>query len=121
MPVITVTSKQQFDQLIRDTDSVAIQASAAWCGPCKAISPLFEKHSDALAADHAVAFAKFDIDQVPDLAQELGVTSVPTFYFFSQAERTSVVTGANPGSLKTAVDDLTKRATGTAFSTTENF
>jgi thioredoxin 1 len=48
--------------------------SATWCGPCKFISPLFEKLSDK-TGDHVV-FCKVDIEQVGDVAEEVGIKAV---------------------------------------------
>ncbi|OAQ73529.2 thioredoxin-like fold protein [Pochonia chlamydosporia 170] len=117
MPVVNITSKPQFDELLKSHRFVALQASASWCGPCKAISPMFVKHSDALGVDNTYAFAKFDTDDVPDLAFELGVRSLPTFYFFENGDKTdSNVTGANPPALKKAVEEFSVKAKGDAVS-----
>jgi thiol-disulfide isomerase/thioredoxin len=47
---------------------------APWCGPCRVISPIFEKLSDK-TGDHVV-FCKVDIEQVGDVAAEIGITTV---------------------------------------------
>ena len=44
-------------------------------------------------------FAKFDVDAVPDLAQELGIRAMPTFTFFKGGEKVDEFLGANPKSL----------------------
>ena len=44
-------------------------------------------------------FAKFDVDAVPDLAQELGIRAMPTFTFFKDGEKVDEFLGANPKSL----------------------
>ncbi|KAG5933396.1 hypothetical protein E4U53_001008 [Claviceps sorghi] len=123
MPVITLTSKAEFDALLKSTPFVAVQASASWCGPCKAISPIFERHSDALAVENTYAFAKFDTDNVPDLAFELGVRSLPTFVFFENGNKTEgTLTGANPPVLEKRVHELADKAkSGGALSTNEDF
>jgi thioredoxin 1 len=46
---------------------------ATWCGPCRVISPVFEKISDQYAD---VAFYKVDVDQLPDISQEVGIRAV---------------------------------------------
>ncbi|KAK2605870.1 hypothetical protein QQS21_003710 [Conoideocrella luteorostrata] len=111
MPVITITSKSQFDSLIKSTPFVALQASASWCGPCKAISPHFVKHSEK-GIDETFVFAKFDTDDVPDLASELEVRSLPTFYFIENENKADAtkVTGANPGALKKTVEEVEEKA-----------
>ncbi|KAF5024760.1 hypothetical protein F66182_3192 [Fusarium sp. NRRL 66182] len=117
--VTEITSKAQFDELIKNTPYVALQAHATWCGPCKAISPIFNKHANELKSDK-VAFAKFDTDNVPDLAFELGVRSIPAFYFFENGDKGDTLLGAVPPKLKAAVEGLAAKADDT-LKTDENF
>ncbi|KJZ76866.1 hypothetical protein HIM_03743 [Hirsutella minnesotensis 3608] len=105
MSVTSITSKAQFDELVKSGKPVALQAHASWCGPCRVISPVFEDHAKT-HADKDMTFAKFDTDEVADLAQELGVRSIPAFFFFRGGEKSDSLVGANPGALKTAVDKL---------------
>jgi thioredoxin 1 len=46
-----------------------------------------------------IYFAKVDVDEVQDLAQELGVRAMPTFFFFKDGEKTDTVVGADPNKL----------------------
>ena len=46
---------------------------ATWCGPCRQISPIFEKLSNETTA---VDFYKVDVDEAGDVAQEVGVRAV---------------------------------------------
>lgn len=49
-------------------------------------------------------FYKVDVDQVPDLAQELGVRAMPTFQLFKNGEKIEEIVGANPQALKGAIE-----------------
>ncbi|KAL6850564.1 hypothetical protein ACO1O0_007688 [Amphichorda felina] len=125
MSVIEITSKAQFDELIKSHPYVALQAHATWCGPCKAISPIYTKNAtEKLAPEGAadkLAFAKFDTDDVPDLAFELGIRSIPAFFFFENQDKADSLTGANPTALKARIDKMSEAANKNGFSTTENF
>ncbi|KAI8717671.1 Thioredoxin domain-containing protein [Fusarium sp. LHS14.1] len=114
MSVIELKSKAEFNELINKTPYVAIQAHATWCGPCKAISPFYNKHAEALAIPDKYAFAKFDTDDVPDLAFELGVRSIPAFYFFKNGDKDESLVGPIPPKLKTLVEGYSAEAKGEA-------
>lgn len=51
----------------------------------------------------AARFYKLDVDQVPDVAQELGIRAMPTFLLFKNGERVGEVVGANPKALEAAI------------------
>ncbi|KAK0388337.1 hypothetical protein NLU13_4582 [Sarocladium strictum] len=110
--VQSITTKAQFDELISKTPHVVVQATASWCGPCKAITPFYNKHADTLAVPDKYAFARFDTDDVPDLAFELGVRSIPAFFFFENGDKANSITGASPPALKKAVEEAGQKATG---------
>lgn len=114
MSVVELKSRAEFNKLLEENPYVAIQAHASWCGPCKAISPFFAKHADALSKPNGYAFAKFDTDDVPDLAHELGIRSIPAFFFFENGDKTDSLAGANPPALKKAVEGLSEKLAATA-------
>ena len=49
------------------------------------------------------AFYKLDVDDVPEVAQELGIRAMPTFLIFKDGQKVGEVVGANPAALKTAI------------------
>lgn len=49
------------------------------------------------------AFFKLDVDEVPDVAQELGIRAMPTFMIFKDGEKVAEVVGANPAALNAAI------------------
>jgi thioredoxin 1 len=55
-----------------------------------------EKFTDA-------KFYKIDVDEVPDVAQELGIRAMPTFLVFKNGEKVAEVVGANPKALEAAI------------------
>ena len=52
---------------------------ATWCGPCKKISPLLEDL--AVKYKGKIIVYKVDVDAEPQLAQSMGVSSMPTLLF----------------------------------------
>ena len=66
------------------------------CGPCKAVSPIFEELSKEMKD---VRFAKLNVDDNQDLAQRLGVMGIPTFIIFKDGKEVGRTTGAAPKSV----------------------
>ncbi len=61
---------------------------APWCGPCRMQTPILER----LATDGTIKarIIKVNTDEAPDLAQKLGISSIPTLILFrdgSEIER----------------------------------
>jgi thioredoxin 1 len=52
---------------------------ATWCGPCKKLSPLVEDLAEKYAGK--IIVYKVDVDAEQELAQSMGITSMPTLLF----------------------------------------
>lgn len=70
--------------------------TASWCGPCKAIAPIFKELSEEFDAQ----FIKVDVDENPEAAQKFGVSAMPTFVFIKGGEVVDRLMGANAARLK---------------------
>nr|KMM71744.1 thioredoxin [Coccidioides posadasii RMSCC 3488] len=79
---------------------VVVDCFATWCGPCQAIAPKVNEFSEKYPD---VAFYKIDVDDAPDVAQELGVRAMPTFVFFKDGQKVDEVLGAVPPALEAAI------------------
>ncbi|KAF8421608.1 thioredoxin [Tirmania nivea] len=92
-----INSKTAFTEAINQDKLVVLDCYATWCGPCRLIAPKVTAFSEDYPD---VAFYKLDVDDVSDVAAELGVKAMPTFYFFKKGEKVDEVVGANPAALK---------------------
>ncbi|KAK5211078.1 thioredoxin trx1 [Exophiala xenobiotica] len=84
---------------------VVVDCFATWCGPCKVMAPELVKFSESQEFKDKVDFYKIDVDEVPDIAQELGVRAMPTFMLFKNGEKVGEVVGANKKALEQAIKD----------------
>jgi len=107
MVVKSITSLKDFNDTIAEDKLTIVDFYADWCGPCKAISPVFKDLSEN--TDPAVVtFAKVDVDAHNDIAQECGVQAMPTFMSFRSGTKVDTVVGANPPALKLLVQGKPK-------------
>ncbi len=67
-------SKSDFDKVISDNELVIIDFWAEWCGPCRSFSTTFVEMAHKFPD---VIFAKVDVEQEKDLAEEFEIRSIP--------------------------------------------
>src|SRR3712207_4668028 len=76
-----VINAQEFVKNVKEEKGLAVvDFFATWCGPCNMLGPVFAEVAEELKDD--AFFAKIDIDQSMEVAQEYGVNTVPTVIFF---------------------------------------
>jgi len=84
---------------------VIVDFWAPWCGPCKTLGPALEKAVNE--AKGAVRLVKVNIDENPEIAQQLRIQSIPTVYAFKAGQPVDGFMGAIPESqIKTFIAQL---------------
>ncbi len=92
---------------------VVVDFWATWCGPCKQLTPVLEKLVRAYKG--AVRLAKVDIDRNQEIAQQMGVQSVPAVFAFFQGRPVDGFAGALPeAQVKAWLEKLIKSTGGQA-------
>ena len=54
---------------------VLVDFGAEWCGPCRMLAPVIEKIAEHYQGKLLVA--KVDVEESPEIAEEVGVSSLP--------------------------------------------
>lgn len=57
---------------------------AAWCGPCRAMAPVFDRA--AARFEPLARFVKIDVDANPELAARFGVQGIPALFAFQHGK-----------------------------------
>jgi putative thioredoxin len=78
------------------TRPVLVDFWAPWCGPCKTLTPALEKV--VRAAKGKIKLVKMNIDDHPQVAQQLGIQSIPTVFAFVNGQPVDGFMGALPES-----------------------
>lgn len=82
------------DFLTRTPGLVAVDFTAAWCGPCRILTPLLEQI--AAESTGSLTVATLDADENPATASRFGVRSLPTILFFRGGQLVGRSVGAIP-------------------------
>jgi len=91
MATVTIT-KQNFEtEVLQSEQPVLLDFWAPWCGPCRMVGPVVEELSEECTD---VKFAKLNVDEETELAEEYRIMSIPTLILFKNGEVAKRVTGA---------------------------
>ncbi|MCM1523749.1 MAG: thioredoxin [Ruminococcus sp.] len=84
MSNIYIQSADEFSGKVLSADRpVIVDFFAEWCGPCKMLAPIIE---DIAENEQGMLVFKVNVDEVPELADKYGVSSIPTLIAFEKGE-----------------------------------
>ena len=115
-PAIKNTTAMDFAADVLDASQetpIIVDFWAPWCGPCKQLTPVIEKA--VTEASGKVRLVKLNIDEAPQIAQQMRIQSIPAVYAFSQGKPIDGFMGALPESqVKEFIDRIVQMANAAA-------
>jgi thioredoxin 1 len=93
MSNVTDINESNFRDSINSSPTVVVEFGATWCGPCKLMGPVLDK----LSLERTdVSVFKVDVDECGDMAQKMGVRSIPVVVVYKNGEEKSRTVGMTP-------------------------
>ena len=63
-----------------------------WCGPCRAIAPMFARAAEAL--EPRVQLLKLNSDEAPEISAKFGISGIPTLLLLQKGRELARISGA---------------------------
>ena len=104
---IDLTNENFVQEVIEKSKStpVIVDFWAPWCEPCKQIGPILDKL--VASSNGRVALTKMNIDDYPEISQQLQIQSIPAILGFHNGQPVDGFVGVQPeSSIKTFVEKL---------------
>ena len=93
MSVLTITKDNFKQEVLESNQPVLLDFWAAWCGPCRMVSPLVDEIADEVPQ---IRVGKINVDEQPELASAFNVMSIPTLVVMKNGRPVKRAMGARP-------------------------
>ncbi len=86
-------TEQNFKGEILDSQKAAlVDFWAAWCGPCQIIAPIVREIANQY--QEKITVGKVNVDEVPQIAAQYNIMSIPTLIIFKKGKIVDRIIGA---------------------------
>jgi len=89
---IAITADNFHAEVLESPVPVLIDFWAPWCGPCKMVSPLLDQIAEEYSGRLKVG--KVNVDEAGSIAEQHGVTSIPTLFLYKDGKLAAQKVGA---------------------------
>ena len=91
MAVLTFTTGNFEQEVLKSDKTVLVDFWASWCGPCRMFSPIVDQAAEEL--EGVARVGKVNVDEEPELARKYGIMSIPTLMAFKNGQVVDKVMG----------------------------
>ena len=87
-------TQEDFHQTLENNPMVVVDFWAKWCMPCKMMQPVLKQLDETFGK--SIVIGKADVDELPQLADQYQIHSIPALVIFAKGEVVSTIIGVRP-------------------------
>lgn len=81
-------------EVLNSEKPVLVDFWAAWCGPCRMVSPIIDQIADEYTGK--IKVVKINVDENPQLASQYDIMSIPSVFLFKGGKKVDGLIGVRP-------------------------
>jgi len=88
---MVIVTDDTFSEIVKKHSKIVIDCWAAWCGPCRMISPIVEELAREFKGK--VVFGKLNVDENEKIPRKFNILGIPTLLFIKDGEHMDTMVG----------------------------